>query len=134
PPRSPRHRVRRRDRHAGARGRGEVREVLAAAGRHGRQGARGRWFRGRWRPMSAALEVTATGDAADAVSTAVPGLVKSGFASKLFAQDATLWGPDAEAEASIRLSWVGLPRSSRPLVGEIEAIRGELEEAGLDHV
>ena len=29
------------------------------------------------------------------------------FASKLFAQDATLWGPDAEAESAIRLSWVG---------------------------
>jgi glucose-6-phosphate isomerase len=84
--------------------------------------------------VSDALEVTALGAAADAVSAHVPALVADGFAGKLFAQDATLWGPDAEEEASIRLSWVGLPRSSRPLVGEISAIRGELAEGGVDHV
>ncbi|HEU5045742.1 MAG TPA: glucose-6-phosphate isomerase [Nocardioidaceae bacterium] len=84
--------------------------------------------------MSDALEVAATGAAADAISGTVPGLVRDGFAGRLFAKDATLWGPDAEHEASIRLSWVGLPRSSRPLLGEIAALRGELTEAGLDHV
>jgi len=80
------------------------------------------------------FEVVATGAAADAVSAHVPALVKDGFAGKLFAQDPTLWGADAESEAAKRLSWVGLPRSSRPLVGEISALRGELSEAGVDHV
>jgi len=84
--------------------------------------------------VSDALEVAATGAAADAISSTVPGLVRDGFAGRLFAKDATLWGTDAEHEASIRLSWVGLPRSSRPLLGEIAALRGELTEAGLDHV
>ncbi|HET7356760.1 MAG TPA: glucose-6-phosphate isomerase [Nocardioidaceae bacterium] len=84
--------------------------------------------------MSDALEVAATGAAADAISSTVPALVGDGFAGRLFGQDATLWGEDAEHEASIRLSWVGLPRSSRPLLGEIAALRGELGEAGLDHV
>jgi len=84
--------------------------------------------------VSDALEVTAVGAAADAVTAHVPALVSDGFASKLFAQDATLWGPDAEPEASIRLSWVGLPRSSRPLVGQISAIHSELVDAGIDHV
>jgi glucose-6-phosphate isomerase len=84
--------------------------------------------------VSETLEVAATGAAADAVSRHVPRLVEDGFAGRLFRQDASLWGPDAEPEASIRLSWVGLHRSSRPLLGEIAALRGELTEQGVDHV
>lgn len=84
--------------------------------------------------MTDSLEVLATGPAADAIAAQVPGLVAEGFASRLFAQDATLWGAEAEAEASIRLSWVGLHRSSRHLVGEIAALREELREQGLDRV
>ena len=84
--------------------------------------------------MSDALEVAATGAAADAIRSTVPGLVADGFAGRLFAQDPALWGADAEPEASVRLSWVGLPHSSRPLLGQIAALRGELAEAGLDHV
>lgn len=84
--------------------------------------------------MTDSLEVLATGAAADAIAAQVPGLVAEGFASRLFAQDATLWGAEAEAEASIRLSWVGLHRSSRHLVGQIAALREELREQGLDRV
>jgi glucose-6-phosphate isomerase len=61
-------------------------------------------------------------------------LVADKVASRLMAQDATLWGPDAEPEASIRLAWTRLHRTSRPLVGEIEALRGELHEEGVDRV
>jgi glucose-6-phosphate isomerase len=80
------------------------------------------------------LEVAATGAAADAIGAQVPALVEDRFAGRLFDQDPTLWGPDAEAEARIRLSWVGLHRSSRYLVGEISALRSELNGAGLDHI
>jgi glucose-6-phosphate isomerase len=55
-------------------------------------------------------------------------------ASKMTAQDPTLWGPDAESEASIRLSWVTLHESSRGLVGEIEALQAELVGEGIDRV
>jgi glucose-6-phosphate isomerase len=55
-------------------------------------------------------------------------------ASKMTAQDPTLWGPDAESESSIRLSWVTLHESSRPLVGEIEALQAELASEGVDRV
>ena len=72
------------------------------------------------------LSVSASGAAADAIGRHVPTLVDDAVASRLFAQDATLWGPDAESESRIRLSWVGLPRSSRPLVGEIAALRDSL--------
>jgi glucose-6-phosphate isomerase len=80
------------------------------------------------------LEVVAAGAAAEAITRRVPELVEERFASRLFAQDATLWGPEAESEAAVRLSWVGLPRSSRPLVGEVAALRDDLTGRGLDHV
>ena len=86
------------------------------------------------RAVSETLEVVATGAAADAIRAHVPALVADGFAGRLFAQDATLWGPEAEEESAKRLSWVGLPRTSRPLVGEVSALRSELAEAGVDHV
>ena len=81
-----------------------------------------------------ALGVLAVGPAADAVTRHVPQLVADGFASKLFAKDATLWGPEAESESAIRLSWVSLGRTSRPLVGEVAALRSHLAEQGVDHV
>lgn len=81
-----------------------------------------------------ALGVLASGPAADAVTRQVPALVADAFASRLFAKDPTLWGPDAESEASIRLAWVGLGRTSRPLVGEVAALRDHLAEQGIDHV
>jgi glucose-6-phosphate isomerase len=84
--------------------------------------------------VSETFGVVATGAAADAVRTHVPALVADGFAGRLFEKDPTLWGPDAESEAGKRLSWVSLPRTSRPLVGEVSALRSELDEAGVDHV
>ena len=81
-----------------------------------------------------ALTVEALGAAADAVESHLDALVEERFASRLFAQDADLWGPQARQEASRRLAWVGLHRSSRPLVGEISALREELRERGVRRV
>ena len=61
-------------------------------------------------------------------------LVAENVASKLAAGDPTLWGPDAESEASIRLAWTKLHETSRPLRGEIEALRAELHADGVDRV
>ncbi|EWM11660.1 glucose-6-phosphate isomerase [Kutzneria sp. 744] len=61
-------------------------------------------------------------------------LIADKVASELAGQDATLWGPDAQPEASIRLSWTTLHDSSRPLVGEIEALSAELAGEGIDRV
>ncbi|MFF1609080.1 glucose-6-phosphate isomerase [Amycolatopsis sp. NPDC058278] len=71
---------------------------------------------------------------AERAAPLVERLVADQAASKLAAQDATLWGPDAESEASIRLSWTTLHKSSRPLIGEIEALRTELRSEGVDRV
>ncbi|HEX6486307.1 MAG TPA: glucose-6-phosphate isomerase [Nocardioidaceae bacterium] len=84
--------------------------------------------------MSEALEVAATGAAAEAISGWVPKLVAARFASRLFEQDATLWGEAAQEEAAVRLGWVGLHRSSRPLVGAVNALRSELEDEGITRV
>ncbi len=80
------------------------------------------------------LAVAATGAAADAVASHVPALVADRVASRLFAKDHTLWGEAAEAESAKRLSWTGLPRTSRHLVGEIAAMRDELAATGYDRV
>ncbi|GAB3081442.1 glucose-6-phosphate isomerase [Pedococcus soli] len=80
------------------------------------------------------LGVVASGPAADAIAASVPALVEAQFASRLFAQDATLWGPEAESESAIRLSWVNLARTSRPLLGEIAALRDQLRGEGVDRI
>ena len=36
--------------------------------------------------------------------------------ARLAAKDSTLWGPAAQAEASIRLNWIDLPEASRDLL------------------
>ncbi len=84
--------------------------------------------------MSAPLAVALAGAAEDAVRTHVSALVADQVAAKIFAQDPTLWGPDAEEEAAKRLSWVTLPTGSRPLVERIEALRAELAAEGLTRV
>ena len=126
-PRAPGHLLRRGHRQARARGRRQVREVLGRAARRGHQ-------RAREGHGVSTLDVAATGAAADAVAAHVPTLVADRVASRLFAKDHTLWGEAAEAESAKRLSWTGLPRTSRHLVGEVAALRDELAETGYDRV
>ncbi|MFF5179873.1 glucose-6-phosphate isomerase [Micromonospora sp. NPDC000316] len=74
---------------------------------------------------------------ADAVDKSAPAstrdaLVKAGVPGRLAAKDAGLWGPDAEAEAKIRLGWVDTHRHSRELLAQLAELTTEL--ADLDHV
>ncbi|OMH26336.1 glucose-6-phosphate isomerase [Tersicoccus phoenicis] len=80
------------------------------------------------------LALRAAGAAADAVQAHVPTLVREQVASKIAAQDPTLWGPDAQPEASERLGWVSLAETSRPLVPQILALRDELAADGVTHI
>ncbi|MDO5634077.1 MAG: glucose-6-phosphate isomerase [Micrococcus sp.] len=77
------------------------------------------------------LSLITHGAAADAVTAHVPQLVEDRFASRLFAQDATLWGDEAQDEASIRLGWVEATAVSRPLVESIEALAEQLRAEGV---
>lgn len=45
-----------------------------------------------------------------------------GFHERLMEKDSTLWGPDAEAEAAVRLNWIDLPESSRDLLPQFDAL------------
>ncbi|NUS73987.1 MAG: glucose-6-phosphate isomerase [Corynebacteriales bacterium] len=54
--------------------------------------------------------------------------------TKLSAQDPTLWGPEAEAEARIRLGWLTLPTSSRELLPQLRELRAALIAEGLTRV
>jgi glucose-6-phosphate isomerase len=71
---------------------------------------------------------------ADEARAVAAQLAAEAVASKLAAQDPTLWGPEAESEAAIRLSWTTLHETSRPLVGTIEALTAELRGEGVDRV
>jgi glucose-6-phosphate isomerase len=62
------------------------------------------------------------------------GLAHERVASRITAQDATLWGPEAEQEASIRLGWTRLHETSRPLLAEIDALAAELRSDGVSRV
>ena len=60
------------------------------------------------------LGLTTTGlDVPDAVRAP---LTDDGVAAGIVQKDPTLWGPDAESEASIRLGWLDLSAASRELV------------------
>lgn len=84
--------------------------------------------------QSAVLEVTASGAAASAVAVHAARLVDAGIAGGISAQDGTLWGEAATPEALIRLAWVDLPETSRPVVEQVEALRAELLAEGVDRV
>jgi glucose-6-phosphate isomerase len=55
-------------------------------------------------------------------------------APALAAKDPGLWGPQAAAEAAIRLGWLDAPRASRALLGSLAVLAGRAREDGLDHV
>lgn len=76
------------------------------------------------------MNLSTAGADLDAVSR----LVEEKVASRIAAKDATIWGPDAESEASIRLGWTDLHETSRPLLAEIEALQADLRSEGLDRI
>lgn len=44
------------------------------------------------------------------------------FHTRLMKKDSTIWGHEAQAEASIRLNWIDLPESSRDLLPQLDAL------------
>lgn len=80
------------------------------------------------------LAFAATGAAQAAGAAHLPTLVSDQVASKIFAKDATLWGPDAEKESRLRLGWVEAPAVSAPLVAEIIALRAQFTAEGVTHI
>ncbi|MFD0890983.1 glucose-6-phosphate isomerase, partial [Streptosporangium algeriense] len=71
---------------------------------------------------------------AEQAAEAAARLVAEGVPEALSNGDPALWGPDAEAEAAIRLGWLDLPLSSRRLLPQIGELVERARERGLDHV
>ena len=80
------------------------------------------------------FDITVSGEAAEAVARNVPALVSDLVGSGIAAQDPSLWGPDAEAEATKRLGWTESVVTSQPLVAEILQLRDTLHSSGIDHI
>ncbi|MBN2177094.1 MAG: glucose-6-phosphate isomerase [Demequinaceae bacterium] len=83
---------------------------------------------------TAHVAVTASGKAAESVGAHVAGLVADGIASKIAAQDPTLWGPDAVPESSKRMGWVDLHETTREILPELRSLAAELQAEGLTRV
>jgi glucose-6-phosphate isomerase len=80
------------------------------------------------------FDITVSGAAAEAVARVVPQLVSDLVASRITAQDASLWGAEAEDEAGKRLGWTEAVVVSEGLVDDIVALREQLREEGVDHI
>lgn len=80
------------------------------------------------------LSYDATGAARQAHEQHLPALLEDRVATRIFAKDATLWGPDAEAEAAVRLGWVEAATVSQPLVAEILSLRDALRAEGVSRI
>jgi glucose-6-phosphate isomerase len=74
---------------------------------------------------AAGLSVRGASSVADAAALRAE-LVGAGVPAKLADKDPTLWGPDAEHEAGIRLGWVDTFRRSRDLLPRLAEIRAEI--------
>lgn len=80
------------------------------------------------------LSYEATGAAQQALDHFLPTLVEDRIATRIFAKDHTLWGPDAESESAIRLGWVEAATVSQPLVKEILDLRDALRSEGVTRI
>ncbi|MGO4804878.1 glucose-6-phosphate isomerase [Arthrobacter sp. 2MCAF15] len=80
------------------------------------------------------LSYDATGAARQAHEQHLPALLEDRIATRIFAKDHTLWGPDAEQESAVRLGWVEAATVSQPLVGDILALRDALKADGVTRI
>jgi glucose-6-phosphate isomerase len=79
------------------------------------------------------LTVTGAGSIPGIAET-LDALAAEDVPARLLAKDPTLWGPEAESEASIRLGWIEAPAISRALVAPLAELHTELHDEGLDHI
>lgn len=80
------------------------------------------------------LRYAASGAAQRAIARHITSLIDDEIATRIFAKDHTLWGPEAEHEAAIRLGWVEAPKVSQPLVRSILELRDALRAEGVSRI
>ena len=64
----------------------------------------------------------------------VEDLAKNEIASRITEKDSTIWGPEAQPEASIRLGWVDSFKDAVNLIPEIITLRDSLRSKGVDRI
>lgn len=78
------------------------------------------------------MKVKLSNELSHRVEPIVQRIIEDKIASRISKKDSTIWGPDAEQEASIRLGWVSSARDSVGLIPAIVQLRDELSEAGIN--
>ena len=68
------------------------------------------------------------------LSAVVEDLSKAEIASRINDKDSSIWGPEAQPEASIRLGWVDSFKDAVNLIPEIVQLRDSLREKGVDRI
>jgi glucose-6-phosphate isomerase len=87
------------------------------------------------RASGGGVTVTVSGPVvADPARSVLDRAVAAGVAKSLASKDSTLWGAEAQAEASIRLGWLDVVEKSAPLLHELTALAATLSAKGLDRV
>ena len=74
--------------------------------------------------------ITITGSKISVASSATRASLQA-ITARLAAKDNTLWGVDAQAEATIRLNWIDLPISSRALLPDLDALSAWARSKGI---
>ncbi|WP_369746590.1 glucose-6-phosphate isomerase [Paenarthrobacter sp. AMU7] len=80
------------------------------------------------------ISYDASGAAQQAIAQHIDSLVEDRIATRIFAKDHTLWGPEAESESAIRLGWVEAATVSQALVGDILELRDALRAEGVTRI
>lgn len=80
------------------------------------------------------VSVAASGPAAEAVAGTLDTLVADKVASRMAAQDATLWGAEAEPEAGVRLGWTNVYETTRALLPQLDELAEALRAEGKTRV
>ena len=68
------------------------------------------------------------------IESVVEDLAKNEIASRITEKDSTIWGPEAEPEASVRLGWVDSFKDAVNLIPEIITLRDSLRSKGVDRI
>jgi len=80
------------------------------------------------------ISYDASGAAQQAIAQNISSLVDDKVATRIFAKDHTLWGPEAESESAIRMGWVEAAAVSQPLVESILELRDALRAEGVSRI
>ncbi|XAS70280.1 glucose-6-phosphate isomerase [Micrococcaceae bacterium Sec5.1] len=80
------------------------------------------------------ISYDASGAAQQAIAQNISSLVDDKVATRIFAKDHTLWGPEAESESAIRLGWVEAAAVSQALVEGILELRDALRAEGVSRI